>query len=221
MNAAQDELIRFPCRCGVFLTARAAQAGRKGKCGRCGQINVIPAVDEIDAGVEPPSETIAVQEICSVCQSAIEADDERVACGECDLPFHSECWEENLGCSAYGCANVNALKHGPDIRIPSAADDPLQTRRAWRPPRPAPRPATAHEEEEFPWAFLLMGLSGIAALLSVVTCGFPSLLVGALAIAYTVMKQGNVRMDATAACVVLAGLGALSGFFLSLLFWLV
>jgi hypothetical protein len=35
--------------------------------------------------------------------------DEILACPQCGLRFHAECWAENRGCSAYGCAQVGAL----------------------------------------------------------------------------------------------------------------
>jgi hypothetical protein len=219
--ANPDHLIRFPCQCGVFLTARAALAGRKGKCGKCGHINIIPAADEAEQLDAAPQDAVAIQEICSVCQTPLEADDARVTCGACQLPFHDECWQENLGCSAYGCKNVGALKQGPDIRIER---DALGIGTAMASPRPLPRATPVRRdpaEDEFPWAFVLLGGSGIAALLSVVTCGVPSLLIGAAALMYAVARKGRVRMDATIASLLLAGLGAVFGFLLSVLYWMV
>lgn len=41
--------------------------------------------------------------LCSICQTAVIAGERVVQCPYCGLPFHSECWDENRGCSAYGC----------------------------------------------------------------------------------------------------------------------
>lgn len=41
--------------------------------------------------------------LCSICQTSIIAGELIVYCPYCSLPFHVECWEENKGCSAYGC----------------------------------------------------------------------------------------------------------------------
>jgi len=46
---------------------------------------------------------------CGVCHGPINAFDETTACPACGLVFHQDCWRENRGCSAYGCAQVGAL----------------------------------------------------------------------------------------------------------------
>lgn len=43
---------------------------------------------------------------CSICQSVIISGEEVVSCPHCQLPFHKECWNENKGCSAYGCESA-------------------------------------------------------------------------------------------------------------------
>lgn len=40
---------------------------------------------------------------CSICQSGIIAGERVLYCPKCALPFHVECWDENKGCSSYGC----------------------------------------------------------------------------------------------------------------------
>lgn len=46
---------------------------------------------------------------CGVCHAPITVFDDVASCPSCGLIFHAECWQENLGCSAYGCAQVGAL----------------------------------------------------------------------------------------------------------------
>lgn len=41
--------------------------------------------------------------MCSICQSNIITGEKVLECPYCGLPFHGECWDENRGCSAYGC----------------------------------------------------------------------------------------------------------------------
>src|SRR5437763_261566 len=41
--------------------------------------------------------------VCSICQTGIIAGERVLECSFCGLPFHAECWDENRGCSAYGC----------------------------------------------------------------------------------------------------------------------
>ncbi|MDB5292601.1 MAG: hypothetical protein JWL69_3842 [Phycisphaerales bacterium] len=47
---------------------------------------------------------------CGVCHTPIGQFEETVHCPSCRLPFHSDCWAENRGCSAYGCPQVGALE---------------------------------------------------------------------------------------------------------------
>ena len=54
---------------------------------------------------------------CGICLTALSNDEPQTRCPACDLAYHEECWRHNLGCGAYGCSQVNALRTGPDIRI--------------------------------------------------------------------------------------------------------
>ena len=62
---------------------------------------------------------------CSICLDLIIAGDEIVSCPFCGLPFHSECWEENRGCSAYGCKGV------PDAGEKSSPVTELSVAHVW------------------------------------------------------------------------------------------
>jgi len=43
-----------------------------------------------------------------------------VACPECRVPYHAECWEENGGCAIYGCAQVPKVELRGGMEIPSS-----------------------------------------------------------------------------------------------------
>jgi hypothetical protein len=43
--------------------------------------------------------------ICPYCQSKIKDDLDVIVCSICGTPHHRECYEENGGCTTYGCAN--------------------------------------------------------------------------------------------------------------------
>jgi hypothetical protein len=47
---------------------------------------------------------------CTICQSALIAGEEILLCPSCALPFHAECWDENGGCSSYGCESAPATQ---------------------------------------------------------------------------------------------------------------
>lgn len=42
---------------------------------------------------------------CPYCQSKIKAGADFHVCSYCGTPHHKECWNENGGCTTYGCAN--------------------------------------------------------------------------------------------------------------------
>jgi TM2 domain-containing membrane protein YozV len=44
--------------------------------------------------------------VCPYCRTPIEPDDEIHKCSACGTVHHLECWEENGGCTVFGCANA-------------------------------------------------------------------------------------------------------------------
>ena len=40
---------------------------------------------------------------CPYCQSKIKQESDTIYCSDCGTPHHIECWEENGGCTTYGC----------------------------------------------------------------------------------------------------------------------
>lgn len=42
---------------------------------------------------------------CPYCQSKIKSGADFIVCSHCGVPHHRECWEENKGCTTYGCIN--------------------------------------------------------------------------------------------------------------------
>ena len=131
MAGVTEDLFTFPC-IRRQTPCKHDLGGRKGKCKRCGSLVTIPS-PSINGRVALHHElngdsqggSIAVEEVCSICQNSIENGEPKIACSICGLPFHAECWRENLGCSAYGCSNVNILKTGPDIRIENLPAMPM------------------------------------------------------------------------------------------------
>jgi len=156
----------------------------------------------------------AVEEMCSICQSSIESSVPRKNCNRCGQPFHEECWEANLGCSTYGCSNVDVLKHsGPDIVL-----GPLPNRSDGPPPLPT-RSNSAHpawsESSAFPWDYLLLAGSSLSLLLSVMMFGVPSLLMGFLNTAYMAYTFQGQPSKLTIISLVITVFGFFMGSFLS------
>lgn len=86
-----------------------------------------------------PSETAATSTItnskppltglrCGICQCMLDEEFDTMFCPVCSLPYHTDCWQENRGCGAYGCTQVGALQSEPDIRILSTdVQEPIAT----------------------------------------------------------------------------------------------
>ncbi len=54
---------------------------------------------------------------CPYCQSKLKAGADFIVCSNCGTPHHKECWEENGGCTTYGC--VNNPQTEKKVSIPS------------------------------------------------------------------------------------------------------
>lgn len=46
-----------------------------------------------------------LNKICPYCQSKIKRGADFTVCSHCGTPHHRECWNENGGCTTYGCIN--------------------------------------------------------------------------------------------------------------------
>lgn len=207
-----DDKIVFRCQCGASVGAPRAAAGRRGRCKRCGQTLTVP--QSSDATVSDEVEII--EEFCSICQTTIEEDEVQTRCEACGLPFHVECWEENLGCSAYGCSNVNALKKGPDLRI--STPPPLP---AHRPPSlEAARQARGLNGVELPWEYVILAGSALGLLLGLMCFGTLSVLALVAAVVYFAQNPNTAQRPILGACILISILGMLSGFIASIIFYL-
>lgn len=166
--AKSEATVDVTCTCGAKYVVRQVLIGRKGKCNRCGrQFSIGPTYQEpvlvsISAADLPPVRTDPVDRkaptaesplgICSICQTEVAPHEQAHRCSKCELPYHRECWQENLGCATYGCANVNALKQGPEISI--TAHSLHRPPRSSTPQPPAPPPP----KEEIPWGYLVWAI---------------------------------------------------------------
>jgi hypothetical protein len=138
---------------------------------------------------------------CGICQSSIYPNETTHPCPKCGLVFHAECWADNFGCAAYGCEQVNALAPRED---PAAA-------------KPLP-PPIVDAIEPLPWSFLLLGAATIALMISALTYGVPSLLVGALS-GWRLWKKHHLRDRPLVWAAGLSLLGLISGPLISRIWW--
>jgi hypothetical protein len=150
-----------------------------------------------------PSRTVTmVLRECGICQSSIYPTETTTTCKSCGLTFHNECWQENLGCAAYGCEQVDALK--PKSNEP--------------PPEPLPAPV-AQPIEALPWTFLLLGASALSLAVSSLTYGIPSAFT-ALLIAWRMWQKRAFRDTILITAAVIAVVGMAGGVLVSRFWWL-
>src|SRR5438874_13468857 len=114
---------------------------------------------------DPPAapKTATVLRECAICQSSIYTAEKTTTCPKCGLVFHAECWQENMGCAAYGCEQVNAL-------APKTEEKPVEH---------LPQPIV-EAIEPLPWSFLLLGAATLALMGSALTYGVPSAFIALL-----------------------------------------
>jgi ketosteroid isomerase-like protein/ribosomal protein L24E len=59
---------------------------------------------------------IQKQRTCPYCQTKIKSGADIITCRECGTTHHKECWEENNGCTTFGCINnPNTKKSSPAV----------------------------------------------------------------------------------------------------------
>jgi hypothetical protein len=139
------------CECGAKLWVPKEMIGGRGQCQKCGRT--------LTLGQQAKP---AVAHTCSICQWKIDPTDEQHTCPSCGLVFHTECWNDNRGCSAYGCPQVNALDKPEEV---SAAMEEI-----------GHPPIIVTPHQKFPWEFTLVATSVVAAFVGSILFGVPALL---------------------------------------------
>lgn len=91
--------------------------------------------------------------LCPYCQGPIHESEETITCGGCETPHHKDCYEENKGCTVFGCTNappeepklsVSAPELAAPLSAPAIADGP-RIGATVPPPPPPDRPMTTEE----------------------------------------------------------------------------
>jgi hypothetical protein len=77
-----------------------------------GPSNVHAAKQKIDLTKDFSQPSEVVGKVCPYCQSPIKRGVAVVTCPKCNIPHHQECWNENHGCTTYGCQNASSGAFG-------------------------------------------------------------------------------------------------------------
>ena len=85
------------------------------------------ADDDFATETQPATPEAAATEYigktCPYCRFPIKPGEDIVVCPACKVPHHEDCWQENRGCTPYGCTGVTA---GPSPPIPGPLSRPQQ-----------------------------------------------------------------------------------------------
>jgi hypothetical protein len=149
----------------------------------------------------PLAPTTPAIHLCSICQCCVESGDAITRCEICKLPYHSECWDANFGCAAYGCSQVGALKKEPDIRI--ASFTPVR--------EPARRRRQSVPDEAVPAEHIAVAVSVLCFLLGLIAFGVPSLLSGVYSIYLLLRSQRCRHVGLVIAALMVSVLGLVAG----------
>jgi hypothetical protein len=146
--------------------------------------------------------------LCSICQTAIAGGEERMSCPSCHLTFHAGCWQENYGCSAYGCDQVNVLAPvgAPAAETMMAAATPLA------------RELGAGDMRSFPWEPVLLALSFVAMALGALAFGIPSAVMLVCVLGFLLTGRA-LRRGLVIVSLVVTLVGAVAGYATSMLWW--
>ncbi len=89
-------------------------------CGNCGNSIIENQNYSPNCGQRAAQSTALVRNgtICSYCQKPIEKSEKSTMCPQCRAPHHQECWQENGGCSVFGCGGLANSGLGSEAIIP-------------------------------------------------------------------------------------------------------
>jgi len=138
---------------------------------------------------------------CGICQSSIYTAEKTTTCSKCGLVFHAECWEENMGCAAYGCEQVNALAPKEPEKAPETMRQPI-----------------VEAIEPLPWSFLLLGAATLCLLISAIAYGIPSAVITGAA-GWRLLKKRHLHDRPLLWALILAAAGVVLGVIVSPMWW--
>jgi hypothetical protein len=210
----RDSGIVFHCSCGQRLWSASDTAGMSVVCNACNQNVEVPrgGDDEAEEADTVTGAKLAVEaaentHVCGICQWPIDAHEATHICPDCKTPSHQEGWMENLGCSTYGCSQVNAMAPkaiaGEETVLPAPGESIIE--------ETAP-------SKGFAWSHMLLGLTVVGSLLGLLGFGVPAAILGLIALVRLITTRNKEKM-VLAFAVLIAVLGTAAGVMISRFWW--
>jgi hypothetical protein len=180
-----------------------------------------PAASTISRAIPAPPEVEPTRKLatCSICQTDILPSEQSTRCPSCHLTFHEQCWQENYGCSAYGCDQVNVLApmaagaHAEAADAPVAAEVQAQAMDYEVPAQYAALggPRSSLDLPLLAGSFVAMGLGALAY-------GIPSAVMVLLALLF--LLAGKARRKSLGVVALIVGVvGVAAGYATSMFWW--
>jgi hypothetical protein len=185
------------CDCGAKLWVPKELIGGRGQCQKCGRQMLLAPT---------PKAPAPATRICSICQWKIEPSDKSHTCPACGLVVHEECWQENRGCSAYGCSQVNVLDKPEEV---DAAMEEI-----------GHPPVIVAPQRTFPWEFALLAASLAASLIGLLLFGALALVTMFASGMYLLRLGRKCRVPVLVAAMGLSLVGLIAGVVVSCFWWL-
>jgi hypothetical protein len=163
-----------------------------------------PAVPASSPAVDSPKPVTS--RICSICQWKIEKTDPQHTCPACGLLFHEDCWNENRGCSAYGCSQVNILDKPEEVAavMEELGHPPMMT-----PP-----------SHKFPYEYAFLAASVVGSRLGLLVFGSTALVTMVMSGVYLLRHGRRARVPVLLTAMVISLVGLLGGVLVSCFWWL-
>jgi hypothetical protein len=160
-----------------------------------------------------PKRPFVAPQICGICHSAIVAGETTTVCPSCALTFHAECWQENQGCSGFGCPQVGVLA--------PASEQPIEEEAAVLVEDDAAVIDQSEESSaEFPWEFLFLLSAVIGVLLGLPTYGVPPAIALLGTLIYLLTMQNSPKRRPVVWLALLIGvIGIGAGLYVSKHWW--
>lgn len=185
------------CECGAKLWVPREMIGGRGQCQKCSRMVLLG---------ENKSPAPAAARTCSICQWKIEPSDSQQTCPACGLVVHQDCWNENRGCSAYGCTQVNVLDKPEEVAE--------QMEEIGHPPVLIP------PQHTFPWEIALLAASVVGSLLGLLVFGVIALATLVCAGMYLLKHGRKTRVPMLVASMAISVVGLIAGVVVSCFWWL-
>lgn len=64
-----------------------------------------------------------IGKVCPFCKTEIKEEDAVKVCPACNIPHHESCWQENRGCTTFGCSEQNSVTTQTQVKCTNCGAD--------------------------------------------------------------------------------------------------